>query len=58
MKECRGKWFQRGNTKMMPVYHPGAALRNPLRREIFVDDLRWVKEACKAVSPAGEATPE
>jgi DNA polymerase len=50
MKQCRGQWFKRGNTMMMPIYHPEAVVRNPLRREIFVDDLRWVKEACKAVS--------
>ena len=46
MKQCRGKWFRRGNTKMMPVYHPEAVVRNPLWREIFIDDLRWVKKVC------------
>ena len=54
LKLCRGKWVKRGNTMMMPIYHPEAVVRNPLRREIFVDDLRWVKEACKAVSSGSE----
>ena len=35
---------------MMPIYHPGAVVRNPLRRKIFVDDLRCVKLVCEAVA--------
>ena len=47
MKQCRGKWFQRGNTMMMPIYHPGSVVRNPIWREILIDDLRVVKKACE-----------
>jgi DNA polymerase len=50
ISECRGQWFQRGNTTMMPTFHPGYVLRRPLQREIFVDDLRWVKRVCEGLS--------
>jgi DNA polymerase len=50
MTQCRGKWFKRGNTMMMPLYHPGAVVHNPLRREIFVDDLRCVKLVCDGLT--------
>jgi len=42
-----GQWFQRGDTMMMPIYHPGSLLTSPLRREICVEYLRKVKEVCK-----------
>ncbi|MCL1919172.1 MAG: hypothetical protein FWG14_12925, partial [Peptococcaceae bacterium] len=56
MNQCRGQWFKRGNTMMMPLWHPGSLLRSPLRREICVEYLRKVKEVCKAASPAPAAS--
>jgi len=47
MNQCRGQWFKRGNTMMMPLWHPGSLLRSPLRREICVEYLRKVKEVTK-----------
>jgi len=47
MKKCRGKWFLRKKTLMMPLYHPVSVVRNPIWREILIDDLSRVKKACE-----------
>jgi DNA polymerase len=54
ISRCCGQWFQRGNTMMMPLDHPGSVVRYPLRRAICVEYLRKVKEVCKPVSRAPE----
>jgi DNA polymerase len=52
MNQCRGKWFQRGELMMMPIYHPAAVLRNPSWREICVADLKLIKQVCDDLNEA------
>jgi len=40
MAEARGRIWKRGVTKLLPTYHPAAAMRFPSRREHFREDIR------------------
>ncbi|SMC57747.1 uracil-DNA glycosylase [Papillibacter cinnamivorans] len=45
-----GVWFERGNYKLMALYHPAALLRDPHRRPETFEDLKrleaMIKETC------------
>jgi len=41
------------NAKVLPTYHPAAALYNPKLRSIIVDDLRKVKELLNNLGRSG-----
>ncbi|MCL1918059.1 MAG: uracil-DNA glycosylase [Peptococcaceae bacterium] len=58
MNQCRGKWFQRGDIMMMPVYHPAAVLRNPAWRETCIADFRLVKQVCEDAAGGAEEPQE
>lgn len=40
----RGKVFTFGNIKVVPLYHPAYLLRNPNAIDIFINDLKILKE--------------
>ncbi|AEA33202.1 uracil-DNA glycosylase [Hippea maritima] len=40
----RGKVFVYGNIKVIPLYHPAYLLRNPKAVDVFIEDLKKVKQ--------------
>ena len=40
-----GKWYQKGNFKMMALYHPSALLRDPAKREDMLKDMMEIRRA-------------
>lgn len=42
-----GQWFERGNTLIMPTYHPAAILRNPSLRKPAWEDFQKISRAVK-----------
>ena len=40
----RGRVFEFGNIKIVPLYHPAYLLRNPNAIDVFVSDLKKIKE--------------
>lgn len=50
MGAIHGQWFERGQVKFMPTYHPAAILRNPnLRRPVW-EDFQKIQEGVRAIS--------
>lgn len=45
MGQSHGQWFERGQIKMMPTYHPAAILRNPILRRPAWEDFQAIKKA-------------
>jgi uracil-DNA glycosylase family 4 len=44
----RGNWIERpGFFRIMPTYHPSAALRDPNKKEEMYDDMKKVREYLK-----------
>lgn len=48
--EVRGRWFEKAGTRLMPVFHPAAILRNRNRMDQFVADLREAGEVWKQLA--------
>lgn len=40
----RGRWFEKGQFKIIATYHPAALLRDPNKKEDFYNDLKSVRE--------------
>ncbi len=49
MGEAHGKWFERGQTKFMPTYHPAAVLRNSSLRRPVWEDFQKIHEALQGI---------
>lgn len=46
-----GQWTQRGETRLMALYHPAALLRDPRRRPETFDDLKELQRVIREVCP-------
>jgi uracil-DNA glycosylase family 4 len=47
----RGNWIERpGFFRIMPTYHPSAALRDPLKKEELFLDMKKVREYLKSIT--------
>lgn len=45
--EVRGRWFEKGNIKMMPTYHPASVFHDEEKLDAIREDFRQVKKACE-----------
>lgn len=48
MNQVHGKWFERGEVRMLPTYHPAALLRNPNLKRPAWEDFKEISRAVKA----------
>lgn len=44
-----GKWYQKGNFRMMALYHPSALLRDPSKREDMLKDMMEIARVLKEI---------